>query len=81
MRKFSVRFPKLLRSYALDAVDAPVGQISMRVNDQPNIRGRRFPTVGMGETARVESRDVVAAALVVDETLIHLAAFDMASQR
>jgi hypothetical protein len=31
---FGSLFPKLLRSYALDAVEAPVGQLRMRVNDQ-----------------------------------------------
>ena len=87
-------FPKILRSYALDAVDRPVGQIPMGLKEhrrsakdfishvaESAADAKRFPTVGLGETARVESRDVATAALVVGDTLIHLAAFNMAAQR
>src|SRR5204862_8051077 len=87
-------FPKLLRSYALDALDPPVGQTpTLRGQDQRRSAelfvnaivdsaadAKRFPAVGLGESIRLESGGLVAAALAVNQTLVHLAAFDLAAR-
>jgi len=36
---------------------------------------RRFPSVGIGETLRFDTGEVVGAGLAVNEVLIHLSAF------
>jgi ARG and Rhodanese-Phosphatase-superfamily-associated Protein domain len=85
--------PKLLRSHALDALDtfnapAPkhIGAASRRdaakafvvsVASAAQGHGRIFPTVGLGETMRVDDGAGAAAALLLDGRVIHLAAFDL----
>jgi hypothetical protein len=36
-----------------------------------------FPTVGVGQTVRVSDDHLAAAALVADDRLVHLAAFEL----
>ena len=90
---FRALFPKLLRSYALDALDphdvhAPrhLGLLDpmdaarafvARVANAADANVNVFPTVGLGETMRVEEGRVSAAALVSGERLVHLAAFEL----
>jgi ARG/rhodanese/phosphatase superfamily protein len=85
--------PKLLRSHALDALDerdarAPknIGLFDPRDTAKTFIttvakaaqdNARLFPTVGLGQTLRVDDRGVAAAALLVDSAVVHLAAFDL----
>ena len=84
--------PKLLRSHALDAVDtfdprAPKHAVADRrdaaqafvlsVSKAAEGHSRMFPTVGLGQTMRVDDGAGAAAALLVDGAVIHLAAFDM----
>jgi len=85
--------PKLVRSYALDALDTsgapapkPIGAANRRdaakaflVNVSKAAQGNAtvFPTVGLGQTMRVDEGDGAAAALVLDGAVIHLAAFDL----
>jgi hypothetical protein len=85
--------PKLVRSYALDALDTsdarapkPIGAANRRdaakaflVNVSKTAHGHAkiFPTVGLGQTMRVDEGDGAAAALVLDGAVIHLAAFDL----
>ena len=90
---FRALFPKLLRSYGLDALDtkdvhAPrhlglldptdaarafVARVANAADRNVNV----FPTVGLGETMRVEEGCVSAAALLAGERVVHLAAFEL----
>jgi len=73
--------PKLARSYALDAVEAPnapaaatsgVAEFLARVGkSEPLIR----PAVGMGEDVRLTGEGVSGAALRSEQRYIHLCAF------
>lgn len=69
--------PKLERSYALDAVEAPhapaaVTSGAARVGkSEPLIR----PAVGMGEDVRLTGEGVSGAALWSEQRYIHLCAF------
>ena len=90
---FGALFPKLVRSYALDAIDTQntgvpnricvddakaVGQNFIRsVATAAETKGMPFPTVGLGQTVRVAGDRLAAAALVADERVVHLAAFEL----
>ncbi len=91
---FNALFPKLLRSYALDAVDpgdveAPRHPCFLEPRDTARAFVGRvanaavdadvFPTVGMGETMRVEKGLISAAALVAADRVLHLAGFELAA--
>ena len=85
--------PKLLRSYGLDALDsddvhAPRAQGLLDPRDTARAfigtvanaaatNAALFPTVGLGQTMRVEEPRLAAAALVLDEHIVHLAAFEL----
>ena len=85
--------PKLIRSHALDALDTSDARAPMHtraasrrdaakafvvsVASAAQGNARIFPTVGLGETMRVDGGAGAAAALVLDGAVIHLAAFDM----
>ena len=84
--------PKLLKGYALDALDAPQPQSGGPTLSAPAFIDRlgaaRFaarPALGMGEDLRADLPDITAAALVADATVVHLCAFtkghDLAADR
>ena len=90
-RFFATLFPKLLRGYALDAIDAAR---DLRTVDQADhLRDRRraelflkavvgaeraaFPAVGLGESWRFMGPDVSAGALTAEERIVHLSAFSV----
>jgi hypothetical protein len=73
--------PKLLRGYALDALDAPpsprspshhaaraFGQLVMEA------QARTFPAVGLGEDVRLTAQGLAGAALVEGGRVVHLGA-------
>lgn len=80
--------PKIVRSYAIDAIDARTGLQARRV---PDIDGaataRQFmefipralvttaPAIGAGTDVRLTGAGVTGAALVVDDHMVHLTAF------
>ena len=86
-------FPKLVRSYALDAIDAQNTVVPNRicVDDAKAVaqnfirsvataaetKGVPFATIGLGQTVRVTGNRLAAAALVADERVVHLAAFEL----
>ncbi|MDY0311411.1 MAG: hypothetical protein RBR20_04730 [Desulfobacterales bacterium] len=82
---FSRFFAKLVKSYALDAIDA--GADAKKAKAAPTEQARRFlasaakakidshRSVGLGETLTLESRIASGAALVHEERLLHLSAF------
>ena len=90
---FASLFPKLLRSYALDAIDTPSATVGsgFGVDDAKAVaqnfinsvaraaeaKAKPFPTVGLGQTVRVSDDRLAAAALVADERVVHLAAFEL----
>jgi hypothetical protein len=75
--------PKLVRSYALDAVDAH-GETPQELDPDAAARllsatggahVQRFPAVGEGEDLRLDAPGVSGAALVARDRIIHLSAF------
>jgi len=82
-RTMAKLFPKLLRSFALDAIDfrkeevqQPTPQAAQRfIKAVAKARCERFPAVGLGEDVHISSEKVVGAALIVDGRVVHLLAF------
>jgi hypothetical protein len=86
-------FPKLLRSYALDAIDTPRSGVPtvVGIDDAKAVarnfigtvaraaeaKAESFPTVGLGQTVRVSDDRLAAAALVAEDRVVHLAAFEL----
>lgn len=80
---FAKLLPKLVDSYALDALDAPpaneaapsleaVRALLARIAQSP---AAPYPAVGKGTDLRIDTPDLHAAALVDGERLLHLSAF------
>jgi len=74
--------PKLVRSYALDAIEA-AGRTTTPGPDAASTflasvgtaEARSFPAVGLGEDVRVQGDGVSGAALMADGHVVHLCAF------
>jgi hypothetical protein len=87
---FRKLFPKILRSYSLDAIEAAMGEKPRRkvvctvekaaafVKRVSGARAEEFPAVGEGRDVRFTGRNLTGAALTVDESIIHLSAFHVA---
>jgi hypothetical protein len=85
-RTWRTYMPKLVRSYALDAIDA----LSRREASPParapgrglkellaavrRAEGAAYPAVGVGEDVRFEAAGVAGGALVADRAVVHLSA-------
>lgn len=74
--------PKLVRSYALDAVEgghatsAPaVETVISFLGSVAGAEGRTFPGVGLGQDIRIRGDGASGAALVADGAVVHLCAF------
>lgn len=75
--------PKILRSYALDAVDACASEDSgpsrnAAVDFLASVatsQTHHFPAVGLGEDVRLDSPEVTGGAVLVDGAIVHLGAF------
>ena len=83
-RKLSL---KLVRSYALDAIDwkqarPPVTSQDGRflIDAVAASQSAVFPAVGEGDDVRLTGRDLIGAALVARERAIHLSAFMTVSE-
>ena len=79
-------FPKLIRSYALDALDASLGKeteakIPSAADAAEFLEGvtraklETFPAIGEGEDLRLSSGGLTGAALATKERVVHLSAF------
>jgi hypothetical protein len=76
--------PKLVRSYAMDAVDKPqpVTERPAEVAAQAFLSevraapGEAFPAVGEGQQIRLEGAAIVGSALLHRDRVLHLAAFN-----
>lgn len=78
---FAAYFHKIARGYALDALvkrepkDFAMREVADFVADVRRARSRRFRAVGMGRDVRLDDAAVAGGALILDERLVHLAAF------
>ncbi len=81
---FAGFFDRLVKSYALDALDwldsskddsVPPEKARRLVNSVANSKGEKHPSIGMGETIAFESRSVSGAALAEGNHVYHLSAF------
>lgn len=82
---FEIIFPKLVKSYAMDALIK--NQKKITISRNPKEEARRFlegikdcredkyPSTGQGFDYRFEGEDKVGSALVVDNEIIHMAFF------
>ena len=81
--------PKLVRSYALDALETanPVEDCADRdeakafLQTLANSKFESFPAVGLGHDLRIESRELAGGGLVVDDLMVHLWAFPLATEQ
>ncbi len=82
-------FPKLIRSYALDALDAslaketeakaPSGDDAREfLNVVAQAKLETFPAIGDGEDLRLSARHLTGAALAKQDRVVHLSAFRLA---
>lgn len=77
---FARLMEKLVRSYALDAIEgqardakAPVEEVVRKfLEDMKAAAVERFPAVGEGEQLRLESDTLAGAALFADEHIVHV---------
>lgn len=82
---FSRFLAKLLRSYAMDAIEEPqndaqppVEQVVRKfLDDMQTAALERFPALGEGEDLRIESGAVAGGALFADNRIVHLCAFQI----
>ena len=79
--------PKLVRSYALDAIDRKQARSGVTAHDGRFLidaiaasQSSVFSAVGEGEDVRLSGRDVIGAGLVARERAIHLSAFMTVSE-
>jgi hypothetical protein len=77
--------PKLVQSYALDAIDAGDRESNVTsaekvsaanlIKDAANASVEQFPAVGEGDDLRLQGKCLSGGSLVVDERIIHLSVF------
>jgi hypothetical protein len=75
--------PKILRSYALDAIANQTSQTGTLTSDEARgflecvlqHEAKSFPSIGLGEDLRLDSPNISGGALVFEGQVIHLAAF------
>ena len=80
---FTKLLPKLIRSYALDAIEilgdhSPLPPADSAVSFLRQVAGadvQEFPAVGLGRTLRLQANGTVGVGLRTEEALVHLAAF------
>jgi hypothetical protein len=89
---FRKLFPKIIRSYGLDALasrkgeraDGPVpskAQVAAFLKRVADAKVAEFAGVGEGQDLRLEAEGLTGAALEVDDRVVHLSAFRMGSIR
>ncbi|MYC80963.1 MAG: hypothetical protein F4X19_02575 [Acidobacteria bacterium] len=80
---FALMLPRLVRSYAVDVIERPISQKrSARVTEARSFLGvilkasfEDRPALGLGRDLGCVAENLVAGALLVDEVVVHLAAF------
>jgi hypothetical protein len=84
-RTLRTMLPKLVRGYAIDAIDGAVSggtvpddataAVGEFVTSIRNATAQRLPTVGAGESWRFTSPGFSGGALIVDNTVVHASVF------
>jgi hypothetical protein len=85
---FSKLMPKLIRSYALDAIETlgeekkttPKAEAERFIKILTSTRIEEFPAVGLGDDVRVKSHMISGGALVNEGRIVHLGAFPLMSE-
>ncbi|MFA5028793.1 MAG: DUF6569 family protein, partial [Candidatus Methylomirabilota bacterium] len=80
---FAMLLPKLIQSYALDAVEIPGDRSPLPPPDSAvsllrqvaAVEARESPGIGLGQTLRLQESPIVGTGLLYEAALIHLAAF------
>jgi hypothetical protein len=79
--------PKLIRSYALDAIEAPPGEtppepaaVEAFLDQVRDADVAEFEAIGLGKDLRLHGERLVGAALVDGDRLVHLCAFRTAGR-
>ncbi len=76
-------FPKLIRSYAIDAVESPensndtdaIKQVESLISTLKNDKWDEYPATGLGKDFRFNSPRIAAASLVEGDNVIHSSGF------
>lgn len=87
---FDIIFPKLVKSYAMDAVlekekkkessEMPLEEAKTFLQEIKDCTEKKYPSSGQGWDYRFEGKDKVGSALVFDDTIIHMAFFKMSKE-
>jgi hypothetical protein len=85
---FSKLMPKLVRSYALDALETSTREraamskteIHRFIDILTTVGTQQLPALGLGEDVRLTSQMISGGALVNDGRIVHLGAFPIASE-
>ena len=87
---FEVIFPKLIKSYAMDAVlekgkkkrnsEVPLEETKRFLQEIKDCKEKRYSSSGQGWDYRFEGKDKVGSALVYDNTIIHMAFFKISKE-
>ena len=87
---FQIIFPKLVKSYALDALlekekkkessQQPLEEAKRFLQEIKECEEKKYPSTGQGMDYRFEGEDKVGSALVFDDTIIHMAFFKMSKE-
>ncbi len=81
---FAGFFQKIVKSYALDALDSvdahshvsvPPDKVRRFIKSTANGKAERHPSLGLGETVTIQSRMVSGAALIEKDRVKHLSVF------
>jgi hypothetical protein len=84
---FKLFFDKLIKSYAMDAIESdqaktvlsvPPSKAGAYIESLQKAEGKRHPRVSLGATVSFQSRIALGTALVDDDTVLHLSAFKKA---
>jgi hypothetical protein len=84
---FELFYDKLIKSYAMDAIDSDQAKATLNVPPRNAATffesllkgdGERHPKVSQGATVSFQSRIALGTALVDDDTVLHLSAFKKA---
>jgi len=82
---YARQLPKLIQSYALDAIDEGQSQDELSQNDDVgemiqsihDAEVSKFNAVGLGEDYRLRNEDITGGVLVNEDQVVHLMAFRM----
>ena len=87
---FDIIFPKLVKSYAMDAVlekgekkgsnEKPTEDAKRFLQEIKDCTEKKYPSSGQGWDYRFEGKDKVGSALVFEDIIIHMAFFKMSKE-